>query len=128
MAKAQDFTAVFSDALAALPIDVKELEDNFRAAAVVNEKLSNVALDVADKSSNIASKSTKDTISALAKVGKAKAEPADYAKALTDFANFAADQATKNLTAFAEITRKAQTEAVELLVAAGKEASNGVTA
>lgn len=47
---------------------------------------------------------------------------------MTDFANFAADQATKNLTAFAEITRKAQTEAVELLVAAGKEASNEAAA
>ena len=47
---------------------------------------------------------------------------------VTDFANFAADQATKNLTAFAEITRKAQTEAVELLVAAGKEASNEAAA
>ena len=34
----------------------------------------------------------------------------------------------KNLTAFAEITRKAQTEAVELLVAAGKEASNEAAA
>ena len=47
---------------------------------------------------------------------------------VTDFANFAADRATKNLTAFAEITRKAQTEAVELLVAAGKEASNEAAA
>ena len=128
MAKAQEFNAVANDFLAALPFDVKAMEDNFRAAAAVNEKLSGVALDVAGKSNDIASKATKDTISALAKVGKAKAEPANYAKALTEFANFAADQAIKNSSAYAEIGRKAQEEAVELLFAAGKDASNEATA
>ncbi|MFA3918802.1 phasin family protein [Ruegeria hyattellae] len=128
MAKAQDFTVVVNDALAALPFDVKAMEKNFRATAVVNEKLSNVALSVAGQWNDIVSHSTKDAISALATVGKAKADPADYAKALTEFANFATNQAVKNFSNYAEITLKAQSEAVELLVSAGKEASNEAAA
>ena len=123
MAQAQDFTAAVNEALGAFAVDPKALEAAFKSTAVLNEKLSGVALGAAETSNDIASKTTKDTLAALAKVGKAKAEPADYANALTTFANFAADQAAKNLASYAEVSRKAQAEALELLVAAGKDAS-----
>lgn len=128
MAKAQDFTAVAKDAFAAFPLDTKAFDEAVKNAAVLNEKLSDVALGAAEQTNEVASKAAKDTIGALAKVGKAKAEPADYATALNTFANFAVDQAAKNFATYAEITRKAQAEAAELLYAAGKKASTEAAA
>ena len=128
MAKAQDFNAVVKDAFAAFPVDTKAFDQALRATAELNEKLSNVALGAAEQTNDLASKAAKDTFGALAKVGKAKSEPADYATALNTFASFAADQATKGFASYAEIARKAQADAAELLFAAGKEASGDFVA
>ena len=128
MAKAQDFNAVMKDAFAALPVDMEAFEKNLRATAALNEKLSDVVLGAAEETNETASNATKDALAAFAKVSKAKAQPADYVDALNAFANFAANQASKNAAIYSEITRKAQTQAFELVVAAGNEASNDAAA
>ena len=120
MAKTQDFTTVMKDVMGAFPVDAAALEDAFKTSATLNEKLSGVALEAASKSAEISNKWTKDTLAKLAEVSKAKAEPADYAKAATDFASASAEVAAENLAAFAEIAKKVQIETVELLMAAGK--------
>ena len=61
-------------------------------------------------------------------VSKAKAEPTDYTKSLTDFASKASEMATEHLAAFAEIAKKVQMETVELMLAAGKDMSEDATA
>ena len=123
MAKTQDFTAVMKDMMGAFPVDTTALEDAFKSTASLNEKLSGVALEAAEKSAEISSKWTKDTLAKLTEMSKAKAEPADYAKAATDFASASAEVAAENMAAFAEIAKKLQSETVELLMAAGKEAA-----
>lgn len=129
-AKAQDVTALLKDVMGAFPVDTAVLEDAFKTQATLNEKLSAVALDAASKSTEISSKWTKDTLAKLAELSKAKSEPADYAKAMTDFASAQAEVAAENVAAFAEIAKKVQMETVELMMAAGKEfseeASNAV--
>ena len=62
------------------------------------------------------------------KAAKAKAEPAEYGKAASDFATAAAEMAAENLAAFAEVAKKVQMDTVELLLAAGKDASAEATA
>jgi ADP-heptose:LPS heptosyltransferase len=114
MTKTQDFTAVFKDFLGAFPVDTKAFEDSF------NEKLSGVALSAAEKSAEISNKWTKETLAKLAEMSKAKTEPADYAKAMTDFASANAEVAAEHLAAYAEVAKKVQAETVELLLAAGK--------
>ena len=67
----------------------------------------------------------------MAKVGdiaKAKSEPTDYTKSMTDFASAAAEMAAENLAAFAEVAKKVQMETVELMLAAGKDMSEDATA
>jgi len=59
----------------------------------------------------------------LTDMAKAKAEPADYAKAITDFASSSAEVAAENMANFAEIAKKVQMETVELMMAAGKNMS-----
>lgn len=120
MTKTQDFTAVFKDFLGAFPVDTKAFEDSFKNQAALNEKLSGVALSAAEKSAEISSKWTKDTLAKLGEISKAKTEPADYAKAMTDFASANAEVAAEHLAAYAEVAKKVQAETVELLLAAGK--------
>ncbi|PKQ13529.1 MAG: phasin, PhaP [Alphaproteobacteria bacterium HGW-Alphaproteobacteria-1] len=130
MTKTQDFTAVFKDFLGAFPVDTKAFEDSFKNQAALNEKLSGVALSAAEKSAEISSKWTKETLAKLAEISKAKTEPADYAKAMTDFASANAEVAAEHLAAYAEVAKKVQAETVELLLAAGKniqeDAANAV--
>lgn len=128
MAKTQDFTAMMKDMMGAFPVDTTAMEDAFKSTAALNEKLSAVAIEAAEKTSEISSTWTKDTLAKLADLSKAKAEPADYAKSLSDFASAAAEVAAENMAAFAEIAKKVQMDTVELLMAAGKDMTQDATA
>ncbi|MEX0320445.1 MULTISPECIES: phasin family protein [unclassified Ruegeria] len=128
MAKTQDFTAIMKDMMGAFPVDTTAMEGAFKSTAALNEKLSGVALEAAEKSAEISNKWTKDTLAKLSDMSKAKAEPADYAKAATDFASASAEVAAENMAAFAEIAKKVQMDTVELLMAAGKDITEDATA
>ncbi len=121
MAKAQDINTVMKDIMGAFPVDTKAMEDAFKNQAALNEKLSGVALTAAEQSAEISNKWTKETLAKLNDMTKAKTEPADYAKAVTDFASASAEVAAENMAAFAEVAKKVQMETVELLMAAGKD-------
>jgi len=114
--------------MGAFPVDTKAFEDAFKSQAEMSEKLSAVALDAAEKSADISTKWTQDTLAKMGDMSKAKAEPADYAKAVTDFASAQAEVAAENMAAFAEVAKKVQLETVELMMAAGKSASEDATA
>ncbi|MBC7165629.1 MAG: phasin, PhaP [Roseovarius sp.] len=120
MTKTQDFTAVFKDFLGAFPVDTKSMEDAFKNQTALAEKLSGVALSAAEKSAEISNKWAKETLAKMGEMSKAKTEPADYAKAMTDFASANAEVAAENLAAYAEVMKKVQMETIELLLAAGK--------
>ena len=128
MTKTVDMTAMFKDVMGAFPVDTSAMEGSFKTAATLNEKLSGVALGAAEKSADISSKWAKDTLAKIADISKAKAEPADYAKAMTDFASANAEAAAEHMAAFAEIAKKVQTQTMELMLAAGKDISDDVTA
>ncbi|WP_306113648.1 MULTISPECIES: phasin family protein [unclassified Roseovarius] len=121
MAKAQDINTVMKDIMGAFPVDTKAMEDAFKNQAALNEKLSGVALTAAEQSAEISNKWTKETLAKLNDMTKAKSEPADYAKAMTDFASASAEVAAENMAAFAEVAKKVQMETVELLMSAGKD-------
>jgi len=128
MAKTQDVTTMMKDMMGAFPVDTAAMEDAFKTTASLNEKMAGVALEAAEKSTEISSKWTKDTIAKLAEMSKAKAEPADYAKAMTDFASAQAEVAAENMAAFAEVAKKVQMDTVELMMAAGKDLTEDATA
>jgi hypothetical protein len=128
MAKTQDFTAVFKDMMGSFPVDTKAMEDTFKNQTVLAEKMSAVAIDAANKSTELSAKWTQDTLSKLHAMTSAKSEPADYAKAMTDFATASAESAAEHMAAFAEIAKKVQTQTMELMLAAGKDMSEEMTA
>ncbi|MEZ5911838.1 MAG: Phasin [Paracoccaceae bacterium] len=128
MTKPQDFTKIMQDMMASFPVDNAAVHEAFKTSASLGEKMSKVALEAAEKSTEISSKWTKETLVKLGDVSKAKTEPTDYTKALTDFASASAELAAENLAAFAEVAKKVQMETVELMLAAGKDFSEDATA
>ena len=128
MAKADDFNKYVTEMLSAFPMDNSALTDAFKNQAAVAEKMSKVAIDAAEKSTEISSKWTKETLAKLGDVTSVKEEPTDYTKAMTDFASAQAELASENLAAFAEVAKKVQMETVELMLAAGKEVQEETTA
>ena len=128
MAKQPDISAMFKDVLGAFPMDTTSMEDAFKTTATLNEKLSGVALTAVEKSSEVSSKWTKETVAKMAELSKAKSDPSDYAKAMTDFASAYAETAAEHMSAFAEIAKKVQMDTVELMMAAGKDIQEDATA
>jgi len=128
MTKTNDFTKMMQDMMASFPVDQGAMQEAFKTQAALAEKMTKVALEAAEKSTEITSKWTKDTIAKLADVTKAKTEPTDYTKSVSDFASAAAEMAAENMAAFAEVAKKVQMETVELMLAAGKDMSEDATA
>lgn len=127
MAKAQDYTKVMQDIMGAFPVDMTNFQDAFKAPTSFGEKMSKVALGAAEKSAEISTKWAKDTIAQTGNAAKAKEDPADYAKAMTDFASAQAGLISEHMAAFAEVAKKVQMDTVELVMAAGKDLSEDAT-
>lgn len=127
-AKTNDMTKMMQEMMGAFPVDTKAIQDAFKTSATLNEKMSKVAFEAAEKSTEISSKWTKETLAKLADVTSVKDEPADYGKAVTDFASAQAEMTAESMAAFAEVAKKVQMETVELMLAAGKDISEDATA
>ena len=127
MTNTTDFTAMFKDVMGNFPVDTKSMEDAFKSQAALSEKLSGVALSAAEQSAEISNKWTKETLAKMNEMSKAKTEPADYAKAMSDFASSNAEVTAEHMAAFAEVAKKVQMETVELMLAAGKDMGDDAT-
>lgn len=121
MSKTQDYSKMMQEMMGAFPVDMSAIQDAFKNQAALGEKLAKVTLDAADKSAEISTKWTKETLTKMGDVAAAKDEAADYSKAMTDFASAQAELAAENMAAFAEVAKKVQAETVELMMAAGKD-------
>ncbi len=129
MAKAtNDMNKVMKDMLGAFPVDTGAFTEAFKTQATFADKMSKVVLDAAEKSTEISAGWTKTTIGKLGVVTDAKADAADYTKAMTDFASTQAEVSAESMAAFAEVAKKVQMETVELMMAAGKDASEEMSA
>lgn len=127
MTNTQDYGKILKDVTGAFPVDTAALENAFKSSASLNEKLSGLALGAAEQSAAISSKWMTETLAKMSAISSAKTEPADYATAMSDFAQASAQAASEHLAAYSEIAKKAQTDAVELLMAAGKGISDEAT-
>ena len=122
--KTTDYSKMYKDMMGAFPVDMSAMQDAFKTSASYGEKFSKVALEAAGKSNEISTKWTKDTLSKLGDLSKVKTEPADYSKAFTDFATAGAEMFAEHMAAFAEVAKNVPMQTVELMLAAGKTASD----
>ncbi|MEO0829882.1 MAG: Phasin [Pseudomonadota bacterium] len=128
MAKTNDVTKMMQDMMAAFPVDATAVQDAYKTSAALGEKMAHVALEAAQKSTEISATWTKDTLAKMGEVTKVKDEPTDYTKSMTDFASAQAEMTAESMAAFAEVAKKVQMETVELMLAAGKDFSEDATA
>ena len=128
MATTTDYTKMMKDMMGNMPMDTTAFTDMFKTQAAVAEKMSKVALEAAEKSTEVSTKWTKETLAKAGDLSTAKDDPADYTKAMTDFASASAETAAEHVAAFAEIAKKVQMDTVELLMAAGKDMQEETTA
>ena len=122
MAKTPDFTKPFQDMMANLPVDTSSMTEAFKSQAQLSERMTRVALQAAERSTEISAAWAKDTLSRMGELTTSKDQPADYAKAMSDFASAAAELAAEHMAAYAEVAKKVQMDTVDLLMSAGKEA------
>ena len=122
MAKTPDFTKPFQDMMANFPVDTSSMTDAFRSQAQLSEKMTRVALQAAERSTEISAAWAKDTIARMGELATSKEQPADYAKAMSDFASAAAELAAEHMSAYAEVAKRVQMDTVDLLMNAGKSA------
>ena len=121
MAKTPDFTKPFQDMMANLPVDTSSMSEAFKTQAQLSEKMTRVALQAAERSTEISAAWAKDTLSRMGELTTSKDQPADYAKAMSDFASAAAELAAEHMAAYAEVAKKVQMDTVDLLLNAGKD-------
>lgn len=121
MAKTPDFAKTFQDMMANFPIDTSSVQEAVKSQAALGEKLAKVALSAAERSTEISAQWAKDTIVRVGELATSKEEPADYAKAFSDFASASAEVAAEHMAAFAEVAKKVQMDTVDLMLTAGKD-------
>lgn len=121
MAKTPDFTKTLQEMMSKMPIDTSSFQDAFKSQTALGEKMAKVALAAAERSTEISSQWAKDTIARLGELTASKEEPAEYAKAVSDFASAAAEMAAEHMAAFAEVAKKVQMDTVDLMLTAGKD-------
>lgn len=126
MAKTPDFTKTLQDMMANFPIDTSSLTEALKSQSALTEKLAKVALTAAERSTEISAQWAKDSIARLGELAVVKEEPADYAKAVTDYASASAEVAAEHMAAFAEVAKKVQMDTVDLMLTAGKDLSSDV--
>lgn len=121
MAKTPDFAKALQDVMSKFPVDTSSFQDAFKTQTALGEKLTRISLAAAERSTEISAQWAKDTIARFGELSVSKEEPAEYAKAATDFASAAAEAAAEHMAAYAEVAKQVQMDTVDLMLAAGKD-------
>ena len=127
VANTQDFTAVMKDFMGSFPVDTKTVEDAIKTQSSLNEKLSAVSLTAAQKSTDLSAKWAQEALTKMTTFSSVKTDPADYINSVSNFASESAEAAAEHMASFAEIAKSVQTEALELMMAVGKNISTDIS-
>jgi hypothetical protein len=121
MTKTPDYSKMFQDMFAGKFGDTKAVNDMVTDAAEFGAKFNKIALEAAEKNTELSTAWMKDTLGKFEAFTKVQGEPADYAKVAADVASAQAQATPEHVAKFAEVAKSAQMATVELMMAAGKE-------
>lgn len=128
MATTQDFGTFMKDMMGSFPVNTDAAEDAWKTSAAFGEKASAIALDAADKTTDITMGWTMETYGRMGDLAKARPEMSDYAQAMSDFASAQMTSMTEHMTALSEVARGVQTETLDLMLSAGQTMADDATA
>ena len=121
MASTQDYASMIKDAMGNMPVDTAAVSNLVRSQTQLAERMSAVAIEAAQRSTDLSAKWAQDTLAKLSTATQAKPEPADYAKGVAEFMTGSAEAAAEHMAAFAEIAKKVQAETLELIMSGAKD-------
>jgi hypothetical protein len=128
MATNEDFTKYISDMLNAYKMDNSAMTDAFKNSAELADRMSQVALEAAERTNDVSAQWAKDMLTKMGDVTASKEAPTDYTKAMSDFAAAQAEMSAEMMSAYAEIAKKVQMETVELLMSASQDMQANIAA
>jgi hypothetical protein len=120
-----DYTKNLEKMMAQSPIKVDDL---FKSVLDYNTNISKIALDTMKKNSDLTQSWAKETLSSLDPFVKAQDKPEDYVKVTTDFVNAQVQNTPKHIAEFAEAAKKAQLDTIDVVMKAGKEVQEEISA
>jgi len=123
-----DFAKATENFMGAFKLDTKIFDGAAKNVAEFNTKLVTIALTTAQKNAELTSAWTAETLKKVEAANKTQTEAGDYVAVATEFAKTQAQGLPEKLSAYVEVVKSAQAEAVELLVATGKDIQAEVTA
>ena len=123
----QDLTDIMNDMMGSFPVDTKTIDEAIKNQSSLNEKLSAVSLAAAQKSTDLTTKWVQKTLTKMTTFSATSTEPTDYVKSVSEFSSETAEAAAEHMASFAEIAKSVQTEALELMMAAGKNISEDIS-
>lgn len=103
-------------------------QDLIKMWGSMNERMTAIFVEAGTRSIEIVSNTTKEALSNLGEATQVRDDPADYAKAYSDFAQKQMDLLTRTAQDVNDVTQKAGTEASELASEAGEELSEKTAA
>ncbi len=128
MSKTPDPMEYFKAIMNGDVMDVKSASAVFTSASEYAAKLNRIALEAAEKSAELSSVWTKESLKKLEAFGEPLSEPTQIAKISSEIAAEQAQEAPEHLAKFAEVAKSAQMATIELLMTAGKQAQGEVAA
>ena len=108
--------------------DPQGYQNVFKTLAGMNERLTQVATEAGNRSTDIASETAKEAFSNLRDVAQVRDEPAEYGKAYSDFVQKQMDLFMRTAQSFADVSQKAGTETADLASKTGEEFGEKVSA
>ena len=123
-----DFAKATEKFYSAFNMDTKMFDGAAKNIAEFNVKFSKIALAAAKKNADLTASWTAETLKSVETANIVQKDSSDYAAVVSDFASAQAHALPEKLSAYAEIAKAAQLQAVELLVAAGKDVQKEVEA
>ena len=121
-----DFAKATEEFFGAFKMDTNMFDDASKNASEFSVKLGKIALAAAKKNAELTNAWTAETLKAVEATNKIQKDPSAYATIASEFASAHAQAMPEKLSAYAEVAKAAQLEAVELFVAAGKDVQKEV--
>jgi hypothetical protein len=123
-----DIAKVTEEFFGAFKMDTSMFDGAAKNVAEFNVKLGKIALDTAKKNVELTNAWVAETLKTVDAANKVQKDPSAYATVVSDFVSAQAQAMPEKLSAYAEVAKAAQLEAVELFVSAGKDIQAEVTA
>jgi hypothetical protein len=101
--------------------DLQGYQDAFKTWASMNERVTSLAVETGTRATDIASETTKDTLSNVRELTQARDELGAYAEAYADFLQKQTELFTQTTKAFSTEAQKFGGEATELASKAGED-------